>query len=309
MTTARPGRGLGRGLASLIRDAAVDSHPEGGPALADGRADAPLMVRVEEISPNPEQPRQVFDQGGLDELAASLRNHGVLSPLVVRRAERGYILIAGERRWRAAALAGLQEVPVVVRDADQPSQQLELALVENLQRADLDPIESARGFQRLIDEYGYTQDQVASAVNKDRSTVANLVRLLKLPEFVLDAIRDGRISAGHARALLAVADVAELPALLERIVDEHLNVRQTEKLITERTRPPTTSGPGTYGPIDGGEPMVDFERMLEDALSTTVSIKPGPHGGGRIIVEYADREDLDRLIGRLGRELAARASQ
>ncbi|MEQ1501653.1 MAG: ParB/RepB/Spo0J family partition protein [Myxococcota bacterium] len=290
--TPRPGRGLGRGLASLIPDSAleIDALPADREALR--------IVPIDEIRPNPEQPRELFDKDALGELAASITAYGILSPLIVRRSEGRYIVIAGERRLRAAALAGLKEVPVVVREADAPSRQLELALVENLQRADLDPIESARGFQRLIDEYGYTQDQVASSVGKDRSTVANAVRLLKLPEFVLGAMRDGKLSAGHARAMLPVTDEDDLRAILSKVVTQGLNVRQTERLVNEHVRTP----PVLAAEKHRKEKALDYAvKLLQEALHTNVAIQTKPTGGGKIVVDYADAEDLERLIGLLRR--------
>ena len=175
--------GLGRGFASLIPDSALDVD-----VLENERRDL-RTVPIDEIDPNPEQPREVFQPEELDSLAASIKNHGVMTPLLVRREEGRYVLIAGERRLRAAGLAGLTEVPVMVRELAEESDPLELALVENLQRADLDPIEAAKGYQRLQQTYGYTQDEVSKRVGKERSTIANALRLLQLPDFVLHALR------------------------------------------------------------------------------------------------------------------------
>lgn len=291
--SARSPRGLGRGLASLIPDTALDL---GSPA--QDRTGALRIVPIDEVRPNPEQPRQVFDRDALSELAASIRVHGVLTPLVVRKDGGQYVLVAGERRLRAAALAGLSEVPVVVREADAPSTQLELALVENLQRADLDPIEAARGFQRLVDEYGYTQDQVAAAVGKDRSTVANAVRLLKLPELVLAALRDGRISAGHARAMLPLGAEEDHRRVLARILAQSLNVRQTERLVASMARAPISAAPRPDAARD--RTLTYAVKLLEESLHTSVDIRPKGRGaGGTIVVDYADTEDLERLIGLL----------
>ena len=201
-------------------------------------------VSVDEIQPNPEQPREVFDREELEGLSASIRTHGILSPLVVRQYEGQYILIAGERRWQAARMAGIAEVPVVIREAPDRNVQLELALVENLQRTDLDAVEEARGFARLVEEYGYTQDQIATAVGRDRSTVANQLRLLKLPAYVQQAMRDGRISAGHARALLPLSDEDAIRRVLGKISAQRLNVRQTERLVNEIVRTPASRGRG-----------------------------------------------------------------
>jgi ParB family chromosome partitioning protein len=205
---------------------------------------------------------------------------------------------------RAAALAGLTEVPVVVRDADTPALELELALVENLQRADLDAIEAARGFQRLVDVYGYTQEQVASAVGKDRATVANAIRLLRLPQAALSALREGRISAGHARALLPLADDPDdLAAVLEQVVTRGWNVRQTESAVADRSRVPSARRARERRRAHSLEYAV---KLLEETLHTSVAIKPRARGGGRIVIDYADGEDLERLVGSLGGRDAAR---
>lgn len=281
------GRSLGRGLASLIPDELLDD---------DGAAPRPTlrMVPLDELSPNPEQPRETFERDALDTLADSIREHGVLTPLVARREEGRYVLIAGERRLRAAGLAGLAEVPVVVREAERPQEQLELALVENLQRADLDPVEAARGYQRLVDEHSYTQEQVATRVGRKRATIANALRLLRLPGFALDALREGRISAGHARALLPLEDPERLAAALQRVQDEELSVRATERMVSRL--------------LDGTAARQREERkhreqgvrhtsqLLSQVLHTAVEIRPRRDGSGRIVIEYADVEDLDRLV-------------
>ena len=285
MTLART-RGLGRGLASLIPDSAFDAD--------DNASDRPnlRMVPLDEVRPNPVQPREVFETAELDSLAASIRQHGILSPLIVRKERGHYVLIAGERRLRAAALAGVREVPVIVREAEEPGVQLELALVENLQRADLDPIEAAKGYARLIDAYGYTQDEVAQRVGKERSTVANALRLLKLPEFVLEALREGQISAGHARALLPIEDRETLRRLLARVVGEQLSVRATERLVAQSMKSQAARAAMPAAPI-AYEPLV---RMLTDTLQTRVAIRGRSDGGGAILIDFSGQQDLDRLI-------------
>ena len=280
-------RGLGRGLASLIPDSALDldQYPDSRPSLR--------IVPIDEIKANPEQPRQVFLPEDLASLANSIEAHGVLTPLVVRKHEGRYVLIAGERRLRASALAGLTDVPVVVRQADDPSVQLELALVENLQRVDLDPIEAARGFQRLIDQYGHTQEAVAQRVGKDRSTVANAIRLLKLPEFVLDALRDQRITSGHARALLPLNDDEELRRTLAKVIAQGMSVRATERLVSSMIKVRTVRGRSDRS----RQRTLEYAtKLIEDALRTSVAIKPRRKGGGRIVIDYADSEELERLI-------------
>lgn len=292
--TPSPKRGLGRGLASLIPDSALDG-PE---TVAPGG----LLrhVPIDEIRPNPEQPRQSFDEEALRALADSIRAHGLLAPLVVRRSEGRYVLLAGERRLRAAGLAGLHEVPCLVRDVDAPSDQLELALVENLVREDLDPVEAARGYRRLSEEFGLTQEQIAQRVGLNRATVANAIRLLDLPDDVLGAVRDGRISAGHARAVLPMLDdVAALRDLLAQTIAKGWSVRELERQVARAVR---------AEPVRGASDRIRRERNLEyatrllrDALKTSVLIRPLKRGGGRIVVDYADSEDLERLIQHLQR--------
>jgi ParB family chromosome partitioning protein len=288
----QPAPRLGRGLASLIPDSALDLG-ESRPERSQLR-----MVPLDEIRPNPEQPREVFQPAELESLADSLRQHGVLTPLVVRRSEGRYILIAGERRFRAAALAGLREVPVVVRDAPTPREQLELALVENLQRSDLDPIEAAKGYERLAREFHLTHDDVARRVGKDRATITNAVRLLRLPEFVLAAVRDGRLSAGHARALVPLADTNDdLRQVVSKVLGQQLSVRATEKLvggIASTPRPVRTAErerkERTYEQV---------ARLLTDSLQTAVTLKTKDDGSGQIVIAYGDHEELDRLVQRL----------
>ena len=286
-------KGLGRGLAALIPDSALD-----GDALQSSGSQH-RIVPLDEIKPNPEQPRTVFATEALGSLASSIKIHGVLQPLVVRRVDGRYVLIAGERRLRAAALAGLSEVPVLVREANDGSEQLELALVENLQRTDLDPVESALGFQRLMRDYAYTQEDVARKVGKDRSTVANGIRLLKLPDFALAALREGKISAGHARALLPVGDEDQLRSMLARVIAQQLSVRATERLVASLVRVPSTR----RAERAARALTLDYAtQLLEDALHTSVVIRPLKKGGGRIVIDYADGEDLERLIGHLRHE-------
>jgi ParB family chromosome partitioning protein len=283
--------GLGRGLASLIPDSALDvGASEGGSARF-------RSVPLDEIDANPEQPRLVFDPKLLASLAASIKTHGIMSPLIVRREEGRYLLIAGERRLRAAALAGLTEVPVVVRDLEGEAEALELALVENLQRADLDPIEAAKGYQRLKSTYGYTQEQVSVAVGLQRSTVANALRLLKLPVRVLTALREGQITAGHARALLPLShDEAELARVLTTVVVREWSVRRLEQVVSEMTR----LEPAKTRSLSPGTGALKYAtRLLTKSLKTAVQISPRKRGGGKIVIQYANAEELERLITEL----------
>ncbi len=281
------GRGLGRGLAALLTTDTREAAPGAPPA------DTLVHLPIDALRPNPEQPRDTFAPAALESLAASIREHGILTPLAARRDGDGYVLIAGERRWRAARLAGLERVPVFVRGAAPTlAEQLELALIENLQREDLDPVESALGYQRLVQQYGHTQEQVAQRVGKDRATVANALRLLKLPPAGLDALKQGRISAGHARALLPVEDAEQFAVALATVVTRELSVRATEQLVRGLKKP----APSAKKPDRGLTRLAD---SLTRSLGSRVALKPKAKGGGRIVIDYGDAEELDRLVGRL----------
>lgn len=278
--TRKPGSGLGRGLAALI------------PQREESRPPADLAIS--EIARNPYQPRLTVDDKGLDELAASIAEHGVLQPLLVSRGPSGWILIAGERRLRAAQMAGLERVPVVVRSTEE-REQLALALVENLQRADLNALEEAAAFRQLMSDFGLTQEEVAARVGKSRPAVANTLRLLEVDPAVQAALRDGQISEGHARAIAGLTDRAQQRTVLQAVVSRGLSVRKTEDRVrqvrdgaarTKRSQP-------TISP--------DMEKLqggLRDALGTKVILSRA-RKGGRITIEYYDDEDLSRLYERL----------
>ncbi len=279
----RPGRssGLGRGLGALI------------PQRGGGQPSA-IEIPISRISPNPYQPRKRFDPEGLASLRASIEAHGVIQPILVSETATGYQLVAGERRLRAAQAAGLERIPAVIRqliDRDQ----LELALVENLQRADLDPIETADAYRQLIDRFGLSQDDVAARVGRARSTVANTLRLLDLAPEIQAAVADGRLTEGHGRAFGGLP--AEVQArVLDSVVGQELSVRQTEELV-RRLREPRPSAPAA--PARRADP--DLERVEEDlrrALGTKVSLARSRRGG-RIVIEYYSDEELGRLYDRL----------
>lgn len=288
--SAEPRRtGLGRGLAALISSDARDAAPGAAPQ------DQLRRIPLDHIRPNPEQPREVFTPGALDDLCASIKQHGLLTPIVVRRdgAER-FTLIAGERRWRAARLAGLADIPAVVRGADPtPEEQLALALIENLQREDLDPVEAALGYARLIQQYHLTQEEVAKRVGKDRATIANALRLLKLPPEGLEALRARRITAGHARALLPLEEPHQFKAALAMVMGRDLSVRATEQIVRTLKRGQEAK---PRPPERGIQRLSD--QFARD-LGTRVAIQPRRKGGGRIVIEYHDATDLDRLAGLL----------
>lgn len=249
---------------------------------------APLRVLISRILPNPDQPREHFAPEKLAELVSSLRQHGLMNPLVVYPEAEHYVLVAGERRLRAAAAAGWTEVPVVLRAQPTPAERLELALIENLQREDLDPIEAARGYQRLVQEQGYTQEQVSEKVGKDRATVANAMRLLKLPETGRQALREGRISAGHARALLPVEDPARFQELLRRVIGEDLSVRETERLVQHARR--------LLPKVEPDRALIRVGDRLSRVFATRVRLEGRKDGGGRVLISYENAEDLARLV-------------
>jgi ParB family transcriptional regulator, chromosome partitioning protein len=282
--TVRPERaqGLGRGLAALI--------PQRMEART-GQIDIPLAS----IRSNPDQPRRRFGDAEMATLTASIREHGVLQPILVAETLDGYQLIAGERRVRAAAAAGLERIPAVIRDLDERAR-LELALVENLQREDLDPIEAAHGFRRLIDEFGFSHEEIAERVGRARSTVANTLRLLDLAPVVQSAIADSHISEGHGRALGGLS-VEHQEHVLGTVIDQGLSVRQTEELVRRLREPRFTSTTADASAIRDPD-LERVEEELRRALGTKVSLARSRRGG-RIVIEYYSDEELGRLYDRL----------
>jgi len=290
-------RGLGRGLSALIMDTAIT--PVAPEVAAQAEAGGVKLVDIDHLLPNPRQPRTTFDPAALEELAASIRTHGVIQPLVVTAAadqpER-YWLIAGERRWRAARIAGLKEVPVIVREAT-PQQLMEWALVENVQRADLNPIEEATAFQTLMTEFGLTQAEVAERVGKSRPAITNTVRLLSLPMEVQQAVIDGQITAGHARALLGLSDPEAILRALSEVIRRELSVRQTEAFVRRMNE--TLAKPASSATEEDTN-LQSHLRYLEDrfrsALGTKVTLHRNPDGGGKLIVHFYSDEDLESLF-------------
>jgi ParB family chromosome partitioning protein len=280
-------RRLGRGLAALIGDMDQPATP----AATSVPADRGLPIEL--ISPNPRNPRRRFADEELADLSQSIREHGVVQPVVVRRAGTSgrYEIIAGERRWRAAQLAGMAEIPAIVRDVSD-REALELAIVENIQRADLNPVEEALGFQQLIDDHGYTQADLGQVIGKSRSHVANTLRLLKLPEDVRAMLVDGALSAGHARTLVTADDPA---SLARRIVEGGLSVRQAEALAQEPARDPARKG--TEKPEKDPD-TVALEKLLSDVTGLNVTISHKQHGG-EVRIAYRTLEQLDDLCRRL----------
>jgi len=282
-------RRLGRGLDGLLKGHLAQPIPDltapAGPA-----ASVPTAL----LDPNPHQPRRAVDTPDLEHLTASIREHGVLQPIVVRQHGDRYQIVAGERRFRAAEVLGLAEVPVVVRDVPD-DQLLELALVENLQREDLDPIEKAESFKAYLDSTGRTQATAAARLGLDRSTIANMIRLLDLPPTVQTMVRSGLLAMGHARAILSIDDPKRQVQIAERVSREGLSVRQVERLAAPavprvRRPPPSSKSPEVR----------DLETRLREALGTKVSVELGARpDSGRIVIEFYSQDDLDRILSRL----------
>ncbi len=274
-------RGLGKGLGAIIPE--LTAPLEG--ALCD--------LDIESIRPNPRQPRQRWDEEKLRELADSIREHGVVQPIIVRQRDDGYELVAGERRWRAARLAGLKTVPAVIRELSEAELTV-VSLIENIQREDLNPMEEARAYHRLVSEFGLTQEVLAKRVGKSRSQVANVLRLLSLDRRTQALVEEGKLSFGHARALLAIEDEKRRQQLADRIVKQGLSVREAEGAVSERSGKPRRRDRQVADPN-----VLEVEERLRHLLGTDVRIKQG-RKKGIIEIDYFGLEDLDRILELLG---------
>jgi ParB family chromosome partitioning protein len=299
MSSERPAKGLGMGLQALLGEAARPTPAAGEASVSRGGV---REIEVAHIRPNPEQPRIQFDEEALDELADSIRERGVLQPILLKAAGKDYIIIAGERRWRAAQRARLHSIPAIVREIDE-SAMAELALIENIQRQDLNPLEEAEGYRQLIARHGHTQDDVGRIVHKSRSHVANLLRLLELPEFVRQSLLKGDISMGHARAVATADDPAELT---RAVIAKGLSVRQTEdRARREKLRP----GPGydigrasARNAARAADSDLDaLERQLGDILGLKVQVSHKGQGGA-VTLHYSTLDQLDMICQRLSGE-------
>ena len=288
-------RRLGKGLEALLGEGANQTIAE-KTILQQPEGERVQEVALHRLDPNPFQPRQAFDEQSLQELSDSIRLHGILQPILVTRGQGGrYTIVAGERRWRAARKAGLVQVPVIVRQMDE-QQLMEAALIENLQRTDLNPVEEAEAIQTLMQTYGFTQEAVSQRVGKSRSTVANALRLLSLPAGALQLVRDGQLSSGHARAVL-MAPSAQQEAFAQQIVEKGLSVRQAERMAqalkSEREHASATPVRDVH--------LASAEATLRRALGTKVALT-GSLSRGRITIEYFSQQDLERIYAMLGGE-------
>lgn len=278
--------GLGKGLSAIFVENDIEDKNE------------VVTLRISQIEPNRSQPRRSFNEDALEELAKSIRTHGVLQPILVRpMLHGGYQIVAGERRYRASRLAGLTEMPAIVRELTD-SETMQIALIENLQRRDLTPLEEAEGYRTLIEEFGFSQEDVARTVGKSRSAVANTLRLLNLPDGVKELVDNGKLSAGHARALLALEDDAKIPETAKRMADSGMSVREAEKLVKslnaekKPAKKSTSKAPVIYK---------ECELVLAEELGMKVTVQPGKAAGqGTLCVEFYSEEDLLRLTKLLG---------
>ena len=289
-------RGLGKGLDLLIPNTVGETKKEKEKSKTKEDA-GQVVVKITQVEPNREQPRKNFDEDSLQELADSIKQFGLLQPILVQDKEDHYEIIAGERRWRAAKLAGLKEVPVIIRKYSK-QEIVEISLIENIQREDLNPIEEAQAYKRLLNEFHLKQDEVAERVSKSRTAVTNSMRLLKLCDEVQQMLIDDMISTGHARALLAVEDPEEQYALAQRIFDEKLSVREVEKLVKDIKKPekPKKKEDETLKAI-----YSDIGEKLKQRLSTKVTVSAKGNDAGKIEIEFYNHDDLDRLLEMIGR--------
>ena len=311
--TEKPKSRLGRGLSSLISvselpvEAEVAATQEPAPAPAPSTetkateqlvvpSASPAEIPLDEIRPNPYQPRKTIDEAKIAELAASLKSTGLVQPIIVRKVDGAYQLIAGERRWRAAKRAGLATIPAFVRDVDSFTQ-AQMALIENVQREDLNPIERAQGYRALIDQLGLTQSELAIRMGEERSSIANFLRLLDLAEPIKTLVRDGKLSFGHAKLLAGVQDVLEQERLANLVVTQDLSVRNLERLLQQGGTPETSARTAATPSAH----LQDLEKSLSRQLGMRVQLRAGAKKGkGRLVIHYTSLDQFDELLGRLG---------
>lgn len=297
-------RGLGKGLDSLIPNAVGEAKAKKEKetketASAESKGAQETVVKISMVEPNRKQPRKNFDEDALQELSDSIKQFGMIQPILVQDRKDHYEIIAGERRWRAAKLAGLKEIPVIIRDYSE-REIMEISLIENIQREDLNPIEEAQAYKRLLEEFHLKQDEVAERVSKSRAAVTNSMRLLKLCDEVQQMLIDDMISTGHARALLAIEDAEEQYAVAQQIFDEKLSVRDVEKLVKNLHKPAKPSKKAADNDKTMEAIYLDIEEKLKVRLSTKVTVTSKGEGAGKIEIEFYNHEDLDRLMDLMG---------
>ena len=274
-------KGLGKGLGALL-------------STADTTETGVIDIKINDIEPNMEQPRKVFDDEKLIQLAESIKQHGIVQPIIVRKENDIYKIVAGERRWRAARIAGIDTVPVLIKELSK-KEVIEVALIENIQREDLNPIEEAEAYDRLIQEYNVTQDVVSATVGKSRSAIANILRLLNLTEEVKGYLIDGQLTSGHARALLAIEDKYKQKDLAENIIQNSLNVRETERLVKESLKAKTEKKK-----VEKNENVIEIEDKIKNILGTKVTLVAN-NKKGKIMIEYYSNDELERLMELFGK--------
>ena len=288
------GKGLGRGIGNLIPEETKDEKDVVVKEVVKEvvvKEPAEVKVRISQVEPNKEQPRKYFDEDALIELSESIKQYGVLQPLLVQKKDNYYEIIAGERRWRAAKLAGVKEIPVVIKDySDQ--EVMEIALIENIQREDLNPIEEAQAYQRLIKDYRLKQDEVAEKVSKSRAAITNSLRLLKLDKRVQEMVMEGKLSNGHARTIISIEDGDKQYAIAQKIFDEKLSVREVEKLMREQDK----KGKQPKELPENDFVYRDLEEKLSKSLGTQVTIKNKSNNKGKIEIQYYSQSELERIL-------------
>lgn len=288
-------RGLGKGLDSLIPSNVMEPAKKVTAEESAKNEDGATLVKITKVEPNREQPRKNFDEDALQELSESIKQFGLLQPILVQDRKTYYEIIAGERRWRAAKMAGLKEVPVIIRDLSE-QEIVEISLIENIQREDLNPIEEAQAYKRLLTEFNLKQDEVAERVSKSRTAVTNSMRLLKLCDKVQKMVVDEMISTGHARALISIEDPEEQYIVAQKIFDEKLSVREVEKLVKNLHKPPKPKKAEnkTLEAIYN-----ELSEKMKQSLGTKVSISAKDNGSGKIEIEFYNHDDLDRLMEKI----------
>lgn len=287
-------KGLGKGLDSMIPPKrTARAQAQDSAANKNANKSGEVILKINDVEPNKNQPRRTFNEDSLIELSESIKQHGIVQPLVVAKQKDYYEIIAGERRWRAAKIAGLKEVPVIIKDYS-PQEIMEVALIENIQREDLNPIEEAKAYKNLIDEYNLKQDQVAEKVSKSRTAVTNALRLLKLDDRVQEMLINENISSGHARALLGLDDAEKQYNIATQIFDEKLSVRETEKLVKQINRPEQPPKPKKE--LKNDFVYRDIEEKLKEKIGTKVRINRKTEDKGKIEIEYYSPEELEKIL-------------